>query len=171
MILCAMFSALISIGAFLKIPVPIVPFTLQFFFTTMAGLLLGAKLGFISVMIYVILGLAGVPVFASGGGIEYVLQPSFGYLIGFALGSFVTGKLSERHSLLLANFAGLFVVYLLGMIYYALICNFYLNTPIGFVTLFVYCFVLAVPGDIALCFAAASLGKILLPLIQEGVKN
>ena len=92
MILCAMFVALIAVGAFIKIPVPAVPFTLQYLFTMLAGLLLGAKLGFISVCIYIALGLAGLPVFASGGGISYIFQPSFGYIIGFAVGTFVTGS-------------------------------------------------------------------------------
>ena len=77
-ILCAMFVALIAIGAFLKIPVPVVPFTLQFLFTTLAGLLLGGKKGCLSVCLYIILGLIGLPIFAQGGGIGYLFQPSFG---------------------------------------------------------------------------------------------
>ena len=132
-ILCSLFASLISVGAFIKIPIPLVPFTLQFLITNMAGLLLGSKLGFVSVMIYIMLGLIGVPVFAQGGGISYVLQPSFGYLIGFALGAFITGKISKAFEnnislkiLLTASFSGLFIVYALGMIYYALISYFYL---------------------------------------------
>lgn len=60
---CSLFTALIAAGAFIKIPVPVVPFTLQFLFTTLAGLLLGAKRGFISVAAYMVLGLAGLPIF------------------------------------------------------------------------------------------------------------
>ena len=67
-ILCAIFTALIAIGAFIRIPVPVVPFTLQFLFTTLAGVLLGSRLGALSVTIYIVLGLMGVPVFAEGGG-------------------------------------------------------------------------------------------------------
>ena len=168
-----MFVALITIGAFIKIPVPVIPFTLQFLFTNMAGLLLGSRLGFISVMSYVIFGLCGFPVFAQGGGIGYILQPGFGYLLGFAVGSFVTGKISEKSKepsvkiLMLASFSGLLIVYSMGMIYYALISDFYLGTPIGLWPLFLYCFILAVPGDIALCFLSASLGKILIPILRR----
>ncbi|MBQ7221233.1 MAG: biotin transporter BioY [Synergistaceae bacterium] len=168
-----MFAALIAVGAFIKIPVPVVPFTLQFFFTTTAGLFLGGKYGACSVMIYVCLGLAGLPVFASGGGISYVLQPSFGYLPGFALGAYVTGRIAEStitpsyRRLLTANFAGLLIVYAVGMMYYALISNLYLGTPIGLWPLFLYRFILAVPGDIVLCIAGAALAKILLPVIKE----
>lgn len=173
MILCAMFVALIAVGAFIKIPVPVVPFTMQYLFTMLAGLLLGAKLGFLSVCIYIVLGLAGLPVFASGGGISYIFQPSFGYIIGFAVGTFVTGKIARRSEapgyarLLTANFAGLGIVYLFGMIYYYLISNLYLGTPFGLWPLFLYCFILVVPGDIVICIVGAILGKRLIPLINS----
>ena len=66
---CGLFTTLIAIGAFIKIPIPVVPFTLQYLFTMMAGLLLGSKLGAMSVALYMLLGLVGLPVFAEGGGI------------------------------------------------------------------------------------------------------
>ena len=96
MIMCALFTALIAVGAFIKVPVPVVPFTLQFLFTMLAGLILGGRLGAISVGLYAVLGLVGLPIFAEGGGIWYVLKPSFGYIIGFALGSLVTGLMVEK---------------------------------------------------------------------------
>ena len=65
--MCALFTALSAIGAFIRIPVPLVPFTLQITFTTLAGLLLGSK-GAISVAIYVHMGLIGIPVFTHKGG-------------------------------------------------------------------------------------------------------
>lgn len=171
MILMALFTALIAIGAFIKIPVPVVPFTLQLLFTTMAGLLLGSRLGGASVLTYIILGLIGLPIFASGGGPGYIFNPSFGYLIGFWLGAKVTGWLSENKldftSLLLANFAGLLVVYACGMAYYYIIGNFVINKAIALWPLFLYGFVFAVPGDIFLCVAAALLGKKLIPLVRK----
>lgn len=172
--LMGLFTALITAGAFIRIPVPVIPFTLQFLFTTLAGLLLGSRLGGKSVATYIFLGLVGLPIFASGGGISYIFKPSFGYLIGFCAGAFVTGKIRESHGtptfnrLLIANFVGLFVVYFLGMIYYFVISNFYLHSPIGLWPLFLYCFVLAVPGDIVLCFVAAALAKRLLPVLRKG---
>ena len=71
--LVAMFAALSAIGAFIRVPMPMVPFTLQLFFTTMAGLLLGGELGALSVGVYVLIGLLGLPVFTGGGGFSYVL--------------------------------------------------------------------------------------------------
>lgn len=171
LVLMALFTALIAIGAFIKIPVPVVPFTLQFLFTTLAGLLLGSKIGGASVLVYIILGLLGLPIFASGGGPGYIFNPSFGYLIGFWLGAKVTGWLSQNTAdfkkLLLANFSGLLAVYGCGMLYYYIIGNYIINQPIALWPLFLYCFLLAVPGDIFLCIAAALLGKKLIPVLRK----
>lgn len=173
MTLCALFTVLTAVGAFIKIPVPVVPFTLQFLFTMMAGLLLGGRLGALSVGIYAALGLVGLPIFAEGGGFWYLLKPSFGYIIGFIIGSYVTGKLTEKKEhltfarILTANFIGLAIVYGIGMIYYYIISNFVIDSPIGLWPLFLYCFLLAVPGDICLCFLAAILAKRLKPVIAN----
>ena len=153
-IYCGLFTALIAVGAFIKIPIPVVPFTLQYLFTMLAGLLLGSRLGTVSVLSYMLLGLAGLPIFSEGGGLWYVFKPSFGYIIGFAVGTFVTGWIAEHMEkktiarYLLANLAGLFCVYAVGMIYYYIICNFVINTPIAAGPLFLYCFVLSILGAV-----------------------
>ena len=171
LIYCGLFTALIAVGAFIKIPVPVVPFTLQFLFTTLAGLLLGSKWGTISVVAYMVLGLIGLPIFSEGGGFWYIFKPSFGYIIGFCTGTFVTGLIAERMKektiprYLLANFAGLFIVYAVGMAYYYIICNYVIDTPIAIGPLFLYCFVLAVPGDICLCILSAVLVKRVKPIL------
>lgn len=173
LILCSLFVALIVVGAFIKIPVPVVPFTLQFLFTMMAGLLLGGKIGALSVCIYIFMGLLGFPVFSEGGGFAYFLKPSFGYIIGFSVASYVTGVIANKvyspsyKRLLVANFTGLGIVYLFGMAYCYLMSNFYLKNPIGLWPLFLYCFILAVPGDIVLCVIGAVLGKRLIPIIRK----
>ena len=82
---CSLFTALIAVGAFIKIPIPVVPFTLQFLFTTLAGLLLGSKMGAVSVIAYMVLGLVGLPIFSEGGGIWYVFKPSFGYIMQYPI--------------------------------------------------------------------------------------
>ena len=164
-VLFGLFTALIAIGAFIRVPVPVCPFTLQLLFTTLAGLILGSRNGAFSVALYVLLGLAGVPVFTEGGGPSYIFQPTFGYLIGFVVGAWVTGKLSEMAGdfsfgkTLFASIAGLLVVYLFGMVYVYIINNFYLGTPIGIWPVVLYCFLLAVPGDICLCILAATMAK------------
>ena len=174
-IYCGLFTALIAVGAFIKIPIPVVPFTLQYLFTMLAGLLLGSRLGTLSVISYMLLGLAGLPIFSEGGGIWYVFKPSFGYIIGFAVGTFVTGWIAEHMEkktitrYLIANLAGLFCVYAIGMIYYYIICNFVIDTPIAVGPLFLYCFVLAVPGDIALSILGAVVAKRVRPVLAYEV--
>lgn len=96
MVYCALFTALIAVGAFIRVPVPVVPFTLQYLFTMLAGLLLGSKRGAVSVAVYVLLGLAGLPIFTEGGGLGYIFKPSFGYLAGFCVGAYLTGYLAEQ---------------------------------------------------------------------------
>ena len=142
-------------------------------FTALAGLLLGSRKGMISVVAYMLLGLAGLPIFSEGGGIWYIFKPSFGYIIGFCLGTFVTGLISERMKektvprYLLANFIGLLIVYATGMVYYYVICNYVIDTPIAVGPLFLYCFLLAVPGDICLCILAAILVKRVKPILHR----
>ena len=73
---CGMFASLMAVGAFIKIMIPIgiweVTFSLQFFFALLAGFLLGSKRGLAAVGVYLLIGLAGVPVFAHGGGLMYL---------------------------------------------------------------------------------------------------
>ena len=174
MVLFGLFTALIAIGAFIRIPVPVCPFTLQLLFTTLAGLILGSRSGALSVALYVLLGLAGVPVFTEGGGPSYIFQPTFGYLIGFIAGAWVTGRLVEITGsfsfakTLFANLAGLMVVYLFGMVYVYIINNYYLGTPIGVWPVVLYCFILAVPGDICLCILAAFMAGRLRRAVASG---
>ena len=84
-VLCGMFAALITVGAYIKFHIGAVPFTMQVFFVILAGMMLGRKFGSISVLVYIAAGLVGIPVFTDGGGIWYFLNPKFGYIIGFAI--------------------------------------------------------------------------------------
>lgn len=173
MIICSIFAALIAIGAFIKIPVPYVPFTMQLMFTTLAGILLGSRLGSISVGVYLIIGLIGIPVFTKGGGIGYIFQPTFGYLIGFMIGSYVTGCIVERYekpsflNILIAGLSGLSIVYLLGVPYFYLISNLVINNPIGAKAIMMYGFIMCLPGDIFTCIVCAFLGQRLVPMLRK----
>ena len=168
----ALFVALVAVGAFIKIPIPYLPFTLQLLFTTLAGLILGSRLGGMSVVMYLILGLAGVPIFTEGGGLMYVVKPTFGYLLGFAIGAFVAGRMVETSMtltfkrLLAASFVNLAIVYGVGMLYLYEIKDLYLGKPIGLDALFIYCFALPVIPDIFLCILAAVIAKRLIPILK-----
>lgn len=96
MIYAAMFGAVTAVGALISIHLSAVPITLQTLFTALSGALLGGALGALSQVVYVLLGIIGLPVFAGGkAGLGVLFGPTGGYLIGFILGAFVTGKLIE----------------------------------------------------------------------------
>lgn len=120
MLCAALFAALTALGAFLRIPTPISSFTLQVLFTAMSGCLLGRRWGAASQLVYVLLGLAGLPVFTTGGGLGCLLQPTGGFLPGMIAMAWVCGWVAERrgHSfrhLCLACAAGLAALYLMGL--------------------------------------------------------
>ena len=151
LIYCALFAALTAIGAFLHFQLFQATITLQFFFTAMAGLLLGAKLGALSQLLYVVLGLVGVPIFAAVGGFGYVFNPTFGFLLGLIPTAWVIGKIAEKDRsvprLLLACFAGLAVLYLVGLPYIALIVNVYKGGNVSGMTLATAYMLPYLPGD------------------------
>lgn len=166
LILCSLFAALIAIGALIQIPVPYMDyFTLQFLFVLFAGILLGPGLGAAAVIGYIAMGLIGLPVFAAGGGIGYVLRPSFGFLLGFAGAAFVTGWILSRIRIkkswhyFAAVLCGFCVTYAIGLVYKYLILNFYLGQATPWSIVILSCFPLDIPGDLLLCIVAASVGK------------
>ena len=95
LVLTALFAALTAIGAFLRIPAGEISFTLQVFFTSMAGILLGPWWGAASQVVYVLLGLIGLPIFTEGGGLMYLAKPSCGFLLGLPLMAMVIGLLTR----------------------------------------------------------------------------
>lgn len=173
LVLIPLFSALIAIGAFLKIPIGVVPVSMQTVFVLLAGLLLGARRGALAVLIYVLLGLAGLPIFTGGGGPQYVLSPSFGYLLGMILAAFVTGYLAEqtkRKSFwknFAAAFSGLLIIYSIGLVWLYLISNLYLGNNAPFINLFKAGVLVFLPQDTFWCVIAALIGKRLAPFTNK----
>ncbi|MPQ42885.1 biotin transporter BioY [Clostridium tarantellae] len=154
--LIALFAALTAIGAFINIPVPYVPFTLQYFFCALGAILLGSKKGMLVQLLYVGIGLIGVPVFTKGGGPQYIFQPTFGYLIGFIIGAYIIGKISENvkklntKTVLISTLVGLTIIYLFGVSYLYFIQNFYLGVPMSLATAIYSGMILCLGGDITL---------------------
>lgn len=121
MIYAALFGALTAIGAFMVIPLQPVPITLQTLFTSLAGILLGSSVGAMSQIVYVLLGIIGLPVFSGGkAGIGILFGPTGGYLLGFIAAAFVIGKVIKARRkpglpwLILALVIGDLVIYTLG---------------------------------------------------------
>jgi len=169
MVLVALFAALTAIGGFIKVPIPYVPFTLQIVSVYLAGCLLGPKLGMLSQLVYVLIGLAGAPVFAEGGGPSYIFKPTFGYLIGFVLGAYVNGwfmkrfQLVKTSSIFLANFASLLVVYLLGCLWLYTAMKFIVEKPFTVSQTLLFGLVIPIPGDIFLCIICSIIVARILP--------
>lgn len=169
MTLCGLFTALIAAGAFIKISIPVQPFpmnfTLQWFFVLVAAFILGPRLSFISVCVYLMVGLVGIPVFAAGGGPAYLVRPTFGFLLGFAAAAFVTGTVDRMlhaatlKKMMIAAGSGMAVMYLSGMFYFYFISNYVIHMPVTWKIVFINCCLLTVGGDFVLCMLAVVLSK------------
>ncbi|MEG0249513.1 MAG: biotin transporter BioY [Peptostreptococcus sp.] len=154
MILCSFFTALIAIGAFIRIPLPVTVFSLQFTFVLLSGMILGSKAGAISCLLYVVIGLLGFPIFTEGGGLGYILKPTFGYLIAFIPASYIVGLTREKFGtksvskLVAGCFLAMLVTYAIGTLYTYFILNKVAHTPIPYWACLVSLFPFAIAKDI-----------------------
>ena len=147
--LCALFAALIAIGTHIKIPTPLLPLTFQTLFVVLSGLVLGRKYGALSVCVYVVAGVMGLPVFTGSA-----LNPTFGYIIGFIPGAWLSGYIAERFkpcfmTWTLGAVAGIAVIYAVGIPYYYVMSKYYIGNEIGAKTLLLYFVLMPIPGDVA----------------------
>ena len=103
------FVLLTALGARVAVPLPgtPVPFTFQVVAVLLAGWLLGPRLGAASQLSYLAVGAAGLPVFAAGGGLAYVMGPTGGYLLAFPVAAWVVGAATREGAGLLRQSAGL----------------------------------------------------------------
>ena len=129
LVLTAMFSALIAVCSIISIPVGQVPVTLQTFAVSFAAAMLGWKRGTLSVLVYILLGAVGLPVFAGlKGGVGVLAGPTGGYIVGFILTAFVIGYIaekSERKALPLsaAMIAGVLLCYAVGTVWFMVVTH------------------------------------------------
>ena len=115
-----------------------IPFSMQPLIAVLAGVLLGSRVGGLSILVYLLLGLVGLPVFAAEpfGGPAYVLKPTFGFLLGQVAAAFVAGKIMEsgtqrgQLNYFLASVLGMGVIYLVGLPYLYVILNYLLGQAV-----------------------------------------
>jgi len=163
-----LFAALTSIGAFIRIPVQPIPFTLQMLFVLLAGVLLAPKTALMSQIVYVAVGLMGAPIFAKGyGGIVYVLEPTFGYLIGFVICAFVTALIIRKImkptfiKYFFTTLIGLIIIFIPGLTYMFVLMNYvYRVNPVGLNLIYlqgllINGFVIFLPSGILFCGIAS----------------
>ncbi|WP_291637450.1 biotin transporter BioY [Clostridium sp.] len=175
LIIAALFTALTAVGGIISIPLGPVPITLQTFFVVLSGLILGAKLGALSQITYVILGLVGLPIFAGGyGGLGAIVRPSFGFLIGYIVAAYIIGKLTEKDKslskIIYSVILGSFVIYIIGVPYFYFIFTNYLGKSINFYSALKYACIPFIPGDIIKAVLAITLAKQLIPRLSKYLK-
>lgn len=157
-VLCILaFIILMSLGAFVRIPLPFtpVPLTLQTFFVLLSAGLLGSGLGVLTQAGYIFLGVSGMPVFAgAASGLYYLIGPTGGYLLGFVLASLWLGRfIKYARNSLLSTFAVFcaadLIILLSGSIWLKFIFNYSLSKII-FLGLIPF-----IPGDLLKAFLAS----------------
>lgn len=167
-----LFTALMIVGAKISIPTPLVVITFQLFFCMYAGLLLGARNALVSQLLYVVLGLIGLPVFASGGGMQYVVNPTFGYIIGFVICAWSIGlmvdrtkKLTLKRALLIC-IPGFIAVYIIGNTYFWVIYNQYLGKAMSYFAVWGMMLIYMIK-DFVLTMIAAYTATLIVPKINQ----
>lgn len=173
LVLSALFTALIVVGSYLTIPFIPVPLVLANFFALLAGLLLGPLWGGVAVLLYLVLGAAGLPVFSGGsGGFGHFASPTGGFLVGYLLsaiaaGLVVHGLKGRRTSpglgrLALAGILGLIVLYAIGLPWFqAVLAAKFATLWAAFLFMSPY-----LVGDLVKVAAAVILSRSLLPLLK-----
>jgi biotin transport system substrate-specific component len=111
-VLVVLGTLLLTASAKFKVPMPPVPFTLQTMVVALIAAGAGWRIGVATVALYLVEGLAGIPVFANGGGPAYVMSPTFGFLVGYLPMAWIIGRFADRGAA--GNVALLFGVMLVG---------------------------------------------------------
>ncbi|WP_240376084.1 biotin transporter BioY [Bacillus piscicola] len=161
MALGALFVALTAVGANITAFVPFmvvggVPITLQTFFAVLAGLVLGSRLGAFSMFVYMMIGLAGAPVFAQfKGGLAALVSPTFGFILSFILVAYVAGKMIENKSavraFVVAALTAMAINYVFGTNWMYAAYVFWFDAPEGFTYKLAWLWMMApLPKDIIL---------------------
>lgn len=179
MTMVSLFVALAVVAAVLvRFGSAIVPFSLMPFVVLLAGAVLGPKLGAIAMGVYVLLGLIGLPVFATApfGGFAYVLKPSFGYLIGYIAAAYLTGWVAHRSQASLARYIvasliGLIVIYLFGIPYLYAILNYVLGKDTTFIAALQIGFIPFILPDIIKAVVASALAYSVVKRLPRPIQH
>ncbi len=173
LIMTALMASLIIVSTFIKFPIPglSVQFTAQVLFILFAGMLLGAKHGALSVVIFILLGIVGVPVFSKGGGIGYFANYEMGYLLGFIPAAAICGLMTKQNksfwNLLLAAVVAIVAMYAVALPYIYVLANTFLARNMEFGSLMTLFCLPFLPMDIAKAIIAAFVAWKVLPRISQ----
>lgn len=168
-----LFAALTAAAAQVSIPLPFtpVPFTLQPMVVLLGGAVLGSRLGMSAQVLYLLAGIAGLPVFAASPvlpqGVLRLLGPTGGYLMSYPFAAFLTGWLAERGfdrrylTSVIAMACGLGVIFAAGIVWLA----FFARSAVGLETALRTGLYPFIPADIFKIFLAAAVMPALWSLV------
>lgn len=169
--LTALFAAVLAVGSWISIPLPFtpIPINLGTLAVILTGALLGWKYGTLSVMIYILLGAVGVPVFAGfTGGLGHLTGPTGGYIIGYITSALICGIIMELFYednkwwvTAAAAFLGTASCYLLGTIWFIILTK---NTLAASLSM---CVIPFLPGDAFKIIVAV----IIVPLLKKALSR
>ena len=169
LVMAALFAALTAVCSQIQIPLPMVPINLALFAVHLAGALLGAKWGALSITAYALLGVVGAPVFAGfSSGPAVLFGKTGGYILGYILCALLVGLLSRRlgytvKGLVIAMVVGVAACYVFGTIWFMVI------TGMNLVTSLTYCVIPFLPGDVVKILLAALLAlRLQKPMCSMG---
>ncbi|HHW57046.1 MAG TPA: biotin transporter BioY [Clostridia bacterium] len=174
MILASLFAAITFIMGLVKIPLPFspVPITGQTFAVMLAGGLLNPITAFLSLFIFDLLGIIGIPVFSGmTGGLNVIVGPKGGYILSWPFAAFLTSLILKNKRV---NFINVFITYLLfGIIFvYILgITQLFLVTGMSYKTAFLVGALPFIPGDLIKAAIASYLTLKLRPVVGEYEKR
>lgn len=160
-----LFSAIIALCAWITVPIPGIPFTMQVFGVFAALAVLGAKKGSISIAVYILLGAVGVPVFSGfNGGIGVLLGATGGYIVGFMISAGVYSLLTQiirndsKTAMFLKMACSHVFCYIFGSVWYLV---FYTKNTghIGFFSVLMACVIPYIIPDIVKIALAVFLGS------------
>lgn len=124
-IICALFAAIISITAPISVPLGGVPVTLSLFTVALTAFFAGSKKAVVAVMVYMLAGSVGLPVFSGfRGGLGTIMSPTGGFILSYVLVAAILGiRTKTKKGLVIAITSALFVCYALGTMWYMFVSN------------------------------------------------
>lgn len=158
LVYAALFAALTAVASQIAVPIQPVPINLAVAAVILCGAILGKTYGTIGILVYILLGCFGVPVFSGfRGGLSVIAGYTGGYIVGYLFIAFIVGLVMEKsgklRSFVLASVIGVALCYTFGTVWYCI------TAGKGFVAALAVCVLPFIPGDLIKIFLTALIVK------------
>lgn len=168
---CALFAAIVCIFSFITVPIGPIPITLAIFAVMLTGIVLGFKKGAVAVIVYILIGVCGIPVFSGGkSGVAAIIGPTGGYIWSYIFMVIIIGFVSNRSMRnktlsVIINIAGCilgtFVCYMCGTLQYSITAN------ISFVKALSVCVLPFIVLDLIKAICASIIGEVIKTVLNK----